>query len=164
MVITMLMFSQLIMNTIKHRTIFDDYIDYQEKFEKKYGSNTIVLMEVGSFFEIYGVETENDTVGKVSEISALLNIHKTRKNKKILENSRKNPLMAGFPNHALKKFIRVLIKNGYTKAILRDAMKNIAPNQVLNARNKHSLNVSLADLYNIKSKNFSKKEKNKLHI
>jgi len=50
---------------------------------------------------------------------------------------------------------KLLIKNGYTKAILRDAMKNIAPNQVLNARNKHSLNVSLADLYNIKSKNFS---------
>ena len=38
-------------------------------------------MEVGSFFEIYGVETENDN-GKVSEIATLLNIHKTRKNKK----------------------------------------------------------------------------------
>ena len=36
-------------------TIIDQYFDYQEKFEKKYGEKTIVLMEVGSFFEIYGV-------------------------------------------------------------------------------------------------------------
>ena len=38
-----------------HRTIVDDYLDYQEKYQKKYGEKTIVLMEVGSFFEIYGV-------------------------------------------------------------------------------------------------------------
>ena len=114
------------MNTITRRTIFDDYIDYQERFEKKYGSNTIVLMEVGSFFEIYGIETSTETVGKVSEIAALLNIHKTRKNKKILENSRKNPLMAGFPNHALKKFIRVLIKNNYTVILIEQVTP--APN------------------------------------
>ena len=77
-------------------------------------------------YALLGVETENDTVGKVSEISALLNIHKTRKNKKILENSRKNPLMAGFPNHALKKFIRVLIKNGYTIVLIEQVTP--APN------------------------------------
>ena len=102
------------MNTITRRTIFDAYIDYQERFEKKYGYNTIVLMEVGSFFEIYGIETSTETVGKVSEIAALLNIHKTRKNKKILENSRKNPLMAGFPSISLNRFIVQLLQKNYT--------------------------------------------------
>ena len=49
----------------------------------------------------------------------------------------------------------LLIKNGYTKSILRDAMKGIAPSHVLEARDKHSLNVSLANLYDVKSKKFS---------
>ena len=35
-------------------SLIDEYFDYQDKFEAKYGINTIVLMEVGSFFEIYG--------------------------------------------------------------------------------------------------------------
>ena len=36
-------------------TIIDEYFEYQEKYEKIYGEKTIVLMEVGGFFEIYGV-------------------------------------------------------------------------------------------------------------
>ena len=35
--------------------LIDDYFKHQIRFEKKYGEKTIVLMEVGSFFEFYGV-------------------------------------------------------------------------------------------------------------
>ena len=52
---------------LRKTTIIDEYIDYQDKYEKKYGDHVIVLMEVGSFFELYGVETEEEYVGKVSE-------------------------------------------------------------------------------------------------
>ena len=31
-----------------------EYFNYQNDFELKYGINTIVLMQVGSFFEFYG--------------------------------------------------------------------------------------------------------------
>ena len=49
---------------------------------------------------------------------------------------------------------KYLIKNGYAKALLRDAMKNITPIAALNSRNKHSLNVSMDNLFDIKSDSF----------
>ncbi len=30
--------------------LIDDYLEYQIQYEKKYGPNTLVLMQVGSFF------------------------------------------------------------------------------------------------------------------
>ena len=32
-------------------TLIDDYLAEQQTYEKKYGSNTIVLMQVGHFYE-----------------------------------------------------------------------------------------------------------------
>ncbi len=49
---------------------------------------------------------------------------------------------------------KYLIKNGYAKALLRDAMRNITPVAALNSRNKHSLNVSMDNLFDIKSDSF----------
>lgn len=99
--------------------IFDDYVEYTDKYRKIYGHNTLVFIEVGSFFEIYGVQNENETSGaNMIEIGSLLNIQVSRKNKSILENSRDNPMMAGFPNHALKKFLDVLVHNNYTIIII----------------------------------------------
>ena len=36
-------------------TIIEEYIEHQNKYEKEYGKRTIFLMEVGSFFEYYGI-------------------------------------------------------------------------------------------------------------
>ncbi len=49
---------------------------------------------------------------------------------------------------------KYLIKNGYAKALLRDAMRDITPDAALNSRNKHSLNVSMDNLFDIKSDSF----------
>tara|TARA_B100000686_G_C16758272_1_gene957015 strand:- start:245 stop:2077 length:1833 start_codon:yes stop_codon:yes gene_type:complete len=49
---------------------------------------------------------------------------------------------------------KLLIKNGHTKYILRQAMKGLTPQKILNSRNKHSLNVPLSKLYNLRSKSF----------
>jgi len=98
--------------------LIDDYFEYQTKFEKKYGDLTIVLMEVGSFFEFYGVNNENERIGNIQKVSELLNIQMTRRNKKIIENNRKNALMAGFPNHSLKRFLNILIANNYTVILI----------------------------------------------
>jgi len=71
------------------------YLELQELFEAKYGTDTVVLMEVGSFFEICGVDNATVQIGKTKEIAEILNIQLTRKNKNIQENNIKNPLMAG---------------------------------------------------------------------
>lgn len=89
------------------------YSKYSEKYEK-----TAVLIQVGSFFEMYGVDNENEKHGNAAEMSKILNIVLTRKNKKLLRNSMHNPLMLGFPCLALNKYIPVLLNEDYTIVIV----------------------------------------------
>lgn len=99
--------------------IYDDYTEYTTKYKELYGNDVVVLIEIGSFFEIYGVNNENEVSGAdMYTICNVLNIQISRKNKSILENSRDNPLMAGFPNHSLTKFINILVHNKYTVVII----------------------------------------------
>ena len=100
--------------------IYDDYIAYADEYRARYGENTVVLMQVGDFFELYGVQNETDMMGAdMYTIGDICNLTVTRKNKSILENSRSNPLMAGFPLHALSKHSQALLDHGYTVVIIR---------------------------------------------
>jgi DNA mismatch repair protein MutS len=97
------------------------YFDLQKYFESKY-PNPLVLMEIGTFFEVY----ESNGIGKAKEVAELLNIQLTRKNKSIIEVNDKNPLLAGFPNHALDRYIQKLIdEEKYTIILIKQ--KGIPP-------------------------------------
>lgn len=102
----------------KKHSLISEYLEYQIEYEKKYGKNTIVLEEVGKFFEFYGVNNETEKIGNVRKISELLNIQMTRRNKNILENNRTNCLMAGFPTASLKRFLQKLIDANYTVVLI----------------------------------------------
>ena len=112
-------------------TAIDEYLNYQTEAEKKYGENTIVFYENGTFYEIYGVDNTIEKVGQPKRISELLNIAITRKNKKILENSRKNPLMVGVPTAHSEKYIKVLIQNGMTIVFVEQITKPPNPERAL---------------------------------
>ena len=99
---------------IKNTNLIGQYFKIQKQYEEKYGITTIVLMQVGSFFEMYGVDNEKEKIGNLFEITGLLNILCTRRNKSILENSRKNALMAGIPTHSIKRYLTILLENNYT--------------------------------------------------
>jgi DNA mismatch repair protein MutS len=102
-----------ILNSNKFLT--EIYFELQNYFEERY-PNPVVIMEVGNFFEVYEIEG----VGKAKEISELLNIQLTRKNKNIVEVTIKNPLMAGFPNHAIDRYLTKLIdEEKYTIIIVK---------------------------------------------
>jgi DNA mismatch repair protein MutS len=102
------------------------YFDLQKMFEAKYGKNTVVLMEIGTFFEVYEVNNEELQIGKAREIAELLNIQLTRKNKNIIENSKENPLMAGVPSIALEKHLsRIINEQKYTIVLIKQ--KGIPP-------------------------------------
>lgn len=92
-------------------SLIEEYLEYQNIYQKKYGKDTIVFMEVGSFYEIYEV----NGLGKASETSSILNILLTKKNKNIKEISLKNPLMAGIPTISLSKHLATISAlNKYT--------------------------------------------------
>ncbi|QKJ22029.1 MutS-related protein [Poseidonibacter lekithochrous] len=96
------------------------YFKLQQLFEKKYGENTVVLMEIGTFFEVYEVNNDEEQIGKAKEIAELLNIQLTRKNKTILENSKENPIMAGVPAISLEKHLsRIISEQKYTVVIIK---------------------------------------------
>jgi len=95
--------------------IHEEYWMYYEKYQKKYNSKSIVLMQVGSFHEAYSTDTRGPNLFELSE---LLNIVCTRKDKSINIIDHKNPYMLGFPSVALSKFLKILIDNSYTVVII----------------------------------------------
>ena len=77
-------------------------------------------MEIGSFFEVYEVNNEKEQIGKAKEISELLNIQLTRKNKSILENSVQNPLLAGVPSVSIDRYLnRIVQSKRYTVVLIK---------------------------------------------
>jgi DNA mismatch repair protein MutS len=104
----------------KGKLLTEIYFELQQHFEKKYGSDALVLMEIGTFFEVYEVNNDELKVGKAKEIAELLNIQLTRKSKVILENSLKNPLLAGVPAISLERYLSRLIgSKKYTIVIVK---------------------------------------------
>ena len=97
------------------------YFELQKYYDKLY-PKAVVLMEVGTFFETY----EAEGIGRAREISNVLNIQLTKKNKSIPQIDVKNPLMAGFPNHALDRYLEKLIENDYTVILIKQ--KGTPPN------------------------------------
>lgn len=96
------------------------YFNLQKYFEEKYGSDTIVIMELGTFFEVYEVDNDEMQLGKAKLVSELLNIQLTRKSKLILENDVKNPLMAGVPAVSFDRYLaRLVSEDKYTIVIIR---------------------------------------------
>jgi len=97
---------------------FDEYMSYFDNYQRKYGDKTTVLYQCGMFYEIYGIDNEQEKLGHAPEIAVLLNVQLTRTDKSILENNRKNPLLLGFPCEWVEKNLSVLVNNGYTVIIV----------------------------------------------
>lgn len=92
--------------------IYDDYVRYTQKYKSEYGDLTMVLIEVGSFWEIY--DCDKHLGADMKKVSEILNIQVTKKNKNIPQVSAANPLMAGFPSHALNRFLPLLLEADLT--------------------------------------------------
>ena len=95
-------------------TFIESYFDFYFKSVEKYGLNTIVLMQKGDFYEIYGVDNEKEKIGDMKKITSLLNIAKSYSDKyKSNRNTRANPEMSGFPLHSYSKYLQILLNAKY---------------------------------------------------
>jgi DNA mismatch repair protein MutS len=104
----------------KKKLLTEVYFDLQRHFEEKYGKDALILMEIGTFFEVYEVNNDDLKVGKAKEIAELLNIQLTRKSKAILENSISNPLLAGVPAVSLDRYLsRLIATKKYTIIVVK---------------------------------------------
>ena len=104
----------------KKKLLSETYFELQAACEEKYGPDTLVIIEIGSFFEVYEVNNEFMKIGKAKEVAEFLNIQLTRKNKTILENSIQNPLLAGVPTVSIERYLSRLVQSKkYTIVLVR---------------------------------------------
>lgn len=94
-------------------SIYNEYFKLQKGYQKSHGYNTVVFMQIGSFYEAY--QTGKDGYD-LQEVSQLLNILRTKKDKK-KDVDAKNPYMLGFPVPSLRKYIKILLSNNFTVVI-----------------------------------------------
>jgi DNA mismatch repair protein MutS len=134
--------------------IIEDYIKYQDQYEEQFGERTIFLMEVGSFFEYYGIikvpegKTEQDMSeeekiqnrwGRVWDVADnVLSAHISRRG-----NWAYKPYMAGFPNHAIEKHIALLVEASYTVVTMRQKEYGVSdPERYIDIIHSPGLNTS----------------------
>jgi DNA mismatch repair protein MutS len=98
-------------------SIYKDYIDLTKTYQKQYGENTILLMQVGAFFEVYGFKCSKSGViqdSKIEEFTQMCNLNASEK--KIVYETRQ-VLMAGFRDYSLDKYLQKIMDYGFTAVV-----------------------------------------------
>lgn len=94
--------------------IYEEYFRLTNEYKTKYGAKTILLMQVGAFFEVYGLKrpTTGDVYGSsIMEMSEICQLNVSEK-KSSYDNSQ--ILMAGFRDYTIDKYVAKLVECGYT--------------------------------------------------
>ena len=92
------------------------YQGFYKDAKEKYGDKIVVLMQVGKFFEMYDscpiATGESQT--NIREASALLEISVSETPISVKKGQpTHNKLFSGFPDYVVKKYERILIRQGY---------------------------------------------------
>jgi DNA mismatch repair protein MutS len=98
----------------KKVSIVEEYLQYDDKYSQMYGrENTIVIFEVGSFYEMYSLE-----LSRLQKISEITNLILTKKDKSNPTIDISNPYLIGFPSISMSKYVNLLINNNYTIIVI----------------------------------------------
>jgi DNA mismatch repair protein MutS len=92
-----------------------EYFDLTIQYSKKYGEKTIVLMQVGAFFEVYGCyNREKDATfgSQIVEFSTICDLNIA--DKKMSLGGNDTVVMAGFSHFMIDKYVKKLQGAGYT--------------------------------------------------
>ena len=100
------------------KTIYEKYLDHTANYKQQYGERTIVLMMVGSFYEVYGLKSASGDISG-SEIVAFSQICQMNisEKKKVSVNGN-TVLMAGFPEYTLERYLQKLSDVGFTSVVI----------------------------------------------
>ena len=158
-----------------NNSIFTEYIALYNKYKKLYGDKTIVLMQVGGFFEIYSCHNKKVKLGpETTEIINILNIIFSKRNKNVEEINENNYQMAGWPLNSLDKYVDILLNNNYTVIIVEQFDNEMGSNAKKDRRVTDILSptTSITNVVDYKSKylmsiyfyKFKNRKTNKLQL
>lgn len=102
-----------------------EWITYFKEFEKyaaKY-PKVALLYQIGDFYEIFGVDNEEEQVGNMRQICKATGLHMSKvgikKNPDLSDNNRnKNPLKGGFQKNGFFDFVPQLVEHGFTVVVI----------------------------------------------
>jgi DNA mismatch repair protein MutS len=93
--------------------IYFEYFNQTKIYQSQYGNKTVVLMQVGAFFEVYGIKTTNNEITE-SIIDEFADVCQLNISEKKISYGGGQVLMAGFRDFTLEKYILILTENGFT--------------------------------------------------
>lgn len=98
-------------------SIYNEYFTISEEYTNKYGENTVLLLQSGTFFEVYGMK--NMETGSIhgSPILPFSQICQLAVAEKSIQYRNHQILMAGFRDYALEKYLQKITENGYTAVV-----------------------------------------------
>ena len=98
-------------------TITHEYFQLTKEYKSKYGEHTIVLLQVGAFFEVYGLK--NTKTGEImhSNICEFSQICQLNISEKNISMDGFPIMMAGFRDYTLEKYLQKLSESGYTAVV-----------------------------------------------
>ena len=102
------------------KTIYEKYLDHTKKYKDIYGAKTVILMMVGSFYELYGLKT--DPSRSIADVAKLCQLNTSEKKKGIVDGHQ--VLMAGFPEYTLEKYVQIFSDAGYTSVVINQDEEN----------------------------------------
>ena len=98
--------------------MINDYFKIYEEKVREYGENTVVLFQVGSFYEIYEINNSEEHIGNARKLSNILEMNLANKSGNTTNSSRSHPNFIGFTCSILDKYLSILLRNGYTAVIV----------------------------------------------
>jgi DNA mismatch repair protein MutS len=106
--------------------LIKEYFELTKRYQDDYGENTILLMQVGAFFEVYGIHNEKTEIiygSKIVDFSQICELNIVEKNTCV---GKENVMMAGFKDMQIEKYIKKIQDAGFTAVVYSqdEAVKN----------------------------------------
>ncbi len=96
--------------------LIKEFFELTKKYEEEYGTNTVFLIQVGSFFECYALKDNNDNIhgSNILEFSRICDLNIAEKRVCV---GADQIVMAGFNYQFLDKYVKKMQSAGFTIAV-----------------------------------------------
>ena len=102
----------------KNMSMTTEYFERTKAVQAQYGPQTILLMQAGSFYEMYGHKTPNETLCKGSLIDEFGRICNMAISAKSYTYQNETVYMAGFRDYSLEKYLNKMVEAKFTVVVI----------------------------------------------